>query len=275
MFGDLPLLPVTPQDVPEREHISSALVNGKPPSEDGLFADHRYSTDFSRPWSLESSSDRASSLRAPREFWPKRVRYQQLSLNRKYVICTLSTYPHMMLPGKGMPPFISPTLSSQGIWPRWTSGPDISSLAISDMCWYYRHVVCQKQQQIVSLFGEQYGLSRRDYQKRLIGPWSTCWRMKGQLAHSVPSITIGTQWLRFKPYAFIFLLRLSGKTRWRYGFWYSVDTYDDRMYSRPFFGLHCSNAINGNRNLPWGSRESLSDTANLRLTVHQHGKTGF
>jgi hypothetical protein len=108
MFGDLPLLPVTPQDVPEREHVSSALVsNGKPPSEDVLFADHRYSIDFS---SLEVLNPLGIEpvLRAPRAFWPKRVRYQQLSLNRKYVICTLSTYPHIMLPGKGMPPFIHP-----------------------------------------------------------------------------------------------------------------------------------------------------------------------
>jgi hypothetical protein len=103
MFGSLSLASVTTQCVLGRKHTSPDLVHHL--SEDILLADHRHSTNFS---SLEvlNSLGLEPALRAPRAFWPKTVRYRQLSLNIKYVICTLSTYPHMMLPDKGMPPFI-------------------------------------------------------------------------------------------------------------------------------------------------------------------------
>jgi hypothetical protein len=104
-FGSLPLVPVTTQSVLGREHTSFDLVHHL--SEDFLLADHRHSSNFS---SLEVLNPLGSepALRAPRAFWPKTVRYRKLSLNIKYVICTLSAYPHMMLPDKGMPPFIHP-----------------------------------------------------------------------------------------------------------------------------------------------------------------------
>jgi hypothetical protein len=105
MFGNLPLVQVTTQSVLGREHASSNLISHH--STDLVLADHRHSTNYS---SLEvlNSLDLEPTLRAPRAFWPKTVRYRQLSLNRKYVICALSAYPHMMLPSKGMPPFIHP-----------------------------------------------------------------------------------------------------------------------------------------------------------------------
>lgn len=75
----------------------------------------------------------------PRAFGPRRMRYQQLSLNRKYVICTLCAYPQMLFPGKAGPPFvhsnwfaaeslrgarngrISPLTSCSGIITMWSS----------------------------------------------------------------------------------------------------------------------------------------------------------
>jgi hypothetical protein len=45
-------------------------------------------------------------LRAPRAFMPKKMRHRQLSLSRRFIICTLAAYPYMMLPDKGLPPFI-------------------------------------------------------------------------------------------------------------------------------------------------------------------------
>ncbi|KAG9231563.1 hypothetical protein BJ875DRAFT_113309 [Amylocarpus encephaloides] len=46
--------------------------------------------------------------RAPKLFG-QRKRDNQLSLNKNYLLCSLRTYPHMMLPGKSLPPFIHPT----------------------------------------------------------------------------------------------------------------------------------------------------------------------
>jgi hypothetical protein len=90
------------------------IVNGYSLFDDGRFQ----SEDF--PFSYQSSSadypnielsnplGSTVSFRSPRTFEPKRVRHQQLFLNRKYVVVTLSSYPLMLLPGKGMPPFIHP-----------------------------------------------------------------------------------------------------------------------------------------------------------------------
>ncbi|KUJ12992.1 uncharacterized protein LY89DRAFT_197985 [Mollisia scopiformis] len=76
------------------------------------FLDPRYGMDFSN---LEACYNLALSpaLRAPRAFKPKMVKHRQLSLNRKYVICTLRSYPQMLLPGKGPPPFLHPHCMEQ------------------------------------------------------------------------------------------------------------------------------------------------------------------
>ncbi|KAI9742856.1 MAG: hypothetical protein M1818_003585 [Claussenomyces sp. TS43310] len=44
--------------------------------------------------------------KAPRAFWPRAVRDHQFSLNRSYVLCTLRSYPHMILSTQNLPPFI-------------------------------------------------------------------------------------------------------------------------------------------------------------------------
>ncbi|EED21996.1 conserved hypothetical protein [Talaromyces stipitatus ATCC 10500] len=48
------------------------------------------------------------ALRSPRLFWPKEAYPQELSLNRKYVLVNLRSYPRMMLSASrnGMPPFV-------------------------------------------------------------------------------------------------------------------------------------------------------------------------
>lgn len=48
------------------------------------------------------------TLKAPKAFRPRKVRDNQFSLNKSYVLCTLRSYPSMMLPGDTLPPFIHP-----------------------------------------------------------------------------------------------------------------------------------------------------------------------
>ena len=114
MFDDLSLLPVISEDPFGGGDLSSILTPlGESPSEDFLFANHRHLTLLSRIEALNRIG-KEPVPRAPRAFTLKRVRYRQLSLNRKFVICTLSAYPHMMLPDKAMPPFIHPRCLAHG-----------------------------------------------------------------------------------------------------------------------------------------------------------------
>jgi hypothetical protein len=46
--------------------------------------------------------------KVPKAFSARRAQKCQLSLNRSYVLCTLKSYPHMMFPGRNLPPFIHP-----------------------------------------------------------------------------------------------------------------------------------------------------------------------
>lgn len=47
--------------------------------------------------------------KARKSFAPRKVKGHQFSLNRQYVLCTLRSYPSMLLHGKkGLPPFIHP-----------------------------------------------------------------------------------------------------------------------------------------------------------------------
>ena len=51
--------------------------------------------------------------KAPKLFGLHAVQSQRLSLNRDYVLCTLRSWPRMMLPGNSPPPFIHPYLWTQ------------------------------------------------------------------------------------------------------------------------------------------------------------------
>ncbi|RDW82486.1 hypothetical protein BP6252_03598 [Coleophoma cylindrospora] len=44
----------------------------------------------------------------PKAFQPRRLLNQQISLNRRFIICTLRSYPSMLLSGTRLPPFIHP-----------------------------------------------------------------------------------------------------------------------------------------------------------------------
>jgi hypothetical protein len=99
-IGHVSQTPVIFGGQPERGHLSSALISNDPTrSPDFSFM------DFSI---LSPSLWIEPVLRAPRAFLPKPLHYHQLSLNRKYVICAVSSYPQMLLPGKSMPPFMHP-----------------------------------------------------------------------------------------------------------------------------------------------------------------------
>jgi hypothetical protein len=108
VWGDLSSLITSPQSVPERGHDSSGPVRHQRTDGDMVpFSNQTHSRDFSRIEVLGPLRG-GLFLRPPRSFRPRKVQHRHLSLNRKYVICTLSAYPHMMLPGKDLPPFIHP-----------------------------------------------------------------------------------------------------------------------------------------------------------------------
>ncbi|KAH6683376.1 hypothetical protein B0J14DRAFT_575845 [Halenospora varia] len=106
LFDDV-LFPVIQEHVHEREYISPALLHCRATPVDSWFPDHGYRIDLSNFGAFHTIASQPV-LRAPRAFRPRTVKYRQLSLNRKYVICTLSAYPQMLLPGKGPPPFLHP-----------------------------------------------------------------------------------------------------------------------------------------------------------------------
>jgi hypothetical protein len=91
-------------------HASSTLMSHKESllPESFLFNEPRWSLDLSNVSLLVHEP----VPRAPRAFFPKRQRYRQLSLTRKYVICTLNTYPQMLLSSKELPPFVHTQLQS-------------------------------------------------------------------------------------------------------------------------------------------------------------------
>jgi len=108
-FDDMPLLSISPQTfVDTREQVSAALIaRGRLPSGSLSPPIQRHLTNLSSFPFLDSLPIEPA-LRPPKAFWPKRLRYRQLSLTRKYILCTLSTYPHMMLASRGLPPFMHP-----------------------------------------------------------------------------------------------------------------------------------------------------------------------
>lgn len=42
----------------------------------------------------------------PKYFWPSTIQHHRFSLNKQYLLCTLNSYPYMILPGRSFPPFI-------------------------------------------------------------------------------------------------------------------------------------------------------------------------
>lgn len=47
-------------------------------------------------------------IQAPRAFKPRTVKCRQLSLNKRFVMCTLQSYPQMLLRDQKSPPFLHP-----------------------------------------------------------------------------------------------------------------------------------------------------------------------
>jgi hypothetical protein len=64
---------------------------------------------WSRNTEIMSPSRQQIVPQATRGFWPKGIRWRQLSLVRKYVLSTLKTFPSLILSDGTMPPFIHPT----------------------------------------------------------------------------------------------------------------------------------------------------------------------
>lgn len=67
-------------------------------------------------------------FQVPRAFKPRMVKCRQLSLNKKFVMCTLQSYPQMLLPGQEPPPFLhtsqedlpGPLATCSGIVALWS-----------------------------------------------------------------------------------------------------------------------------------------------------------
>jgi hypothetical protein len=98
------LFSVGVQDTADGEYISAALLqpNQHIYNESSL-ASNRQQADFLDPRIFSLTIQ--PTLRAPRAFTPRTVTYRRLSLNRKYVICTLKSYPQRLLQNKDPPPF--------------------------------------------------------------------------------------------------------------------------------------------------------------------------
>lgn len=69
------------------------------------------------------------NAKALKAFWPRRIRDNQFSLNKAYVLNTLRSLPSMLVPGKGQPPFIHPQCLTNGSPP----GPLATCAAIVQM----------------------------------------------------------------------------------------------------------------------------------------------
>ena len=68
------------------------------------------SLDYLSSGILDASIRDRVVAKAPKLFGLHAVQSQRLSLNRDYVLCTLRSWPCMMLPGNSPPPFIHPYL---------------------------------------------------------------------------------------------------------------------------------------------------------------------
>ncbi|KUJ14516.1 uncharacterized protein LY89DRAFT_736549 [Mollisia scopiformis] len=65
-------------------------------------------TDLLRIETMSTSEFENIIPRVPTAFSAREIEHNQLSLNRRYVLCTLKSYPYMLLPGRNLPPFIHP-----------------------------------------------------------------------------------------------------------------------------------------------------------------------
>lgn len=78
--------------------------------ESGLNSTSYQTKDTAHYYQLYSSP----AHKALRAFMPRKSPKSQFSLNRNYILCTLPTYPSMILPGNGetLPPFIHPQFNT-------------------------------------------------------------------------------------------------------------------------------------------------------------------
>lgn len=70
----------------------------------------RLDMGYSNFQAMESISYHDILLKPPKYFWPSTIQQHRFSLNKQYLLCTLNSYPCMILPGKSLPPFIHPHL---------------------------------------------------------------------------------------------------------------------------------------------------------------------
>jgi Fungal Zn(2)-Cys(6) binuclear cluster domain len=106
LYDQFPLPEISPQHFPVRGHVFPLFTDlGEASSEAWLPAPHRVSMDH-RSLDVLNGPVAEPALRAPKSFFPKRVRNSRLRLNSTYVVSTLRAYPSLILPGSSLPPFI-------------------------------------------------------------------------------------------------------------------------------------------------------------------------
>lgn len=106
---------------------------------DAMFSDQFSRVDFGDCLAFSTLAYQPI-LRAPRAFKARTVKYRPLYLNRKYIICTLTAYPPMLLQGRSPPflhhhtllkmscqdeggaqsPFLKPLATCSGITAMWS-----------------------------------------------------------------------------------------------------------------------------------------------------------
>jgi hypothetical protein len=98
----------------------------------------RICKDFGYVQLLDNLLQNQTSVKSPRAFLPKTTGETQFSLNKKYVLCTLRSYPYMMLAGKILPPFIHPKSATNNsddpLDDSKLLGPLANCAAIVQMC---------------------------------------------------------------------------------------------------------------------------------------------
>jgi len=129
LFDNVPL-PTTQESACGGEYGSLDILSH--PQDTTINLDHRYQMNLSN-FSPFQTLVPQPIFRAPRAFKPRTLAYRQLSLIRKFVICTLGSYPQMLLPGKDLPPFLHPQCLSRE-FDRNKSGSQASFLGPLATC---------------------------------------------------------------------------------------------------------------------------------------------
>lgn len=99
----------------------------------------RLSMDYPSSEIMDAILYKPVVAKAPKAFRPRTVRDHQFSLGRRYLLCTLRSYPHMILPGKPLPPFIHPHFLTEvsgdgGVTHTSLPRPLANCTAIMQMC---------------------------------------------------------------------------------------------------------------------------------------------